>query len=56
MTTFGGMSVTVVEPGTTVGLDKDAEPLIVTDSTAMFKGSQMWVTQTMYDKLKEHTK
>lgn len=52
MTTFLGVQIFVVEPGTEVGKDAHGNPMIVTDECAVFNGPRAWVTQKVYDKLK----
>lgn len=52
MNQFGGVSITIVDAGTKVGRGKNDEPMIVTDTTAVFNGPRAWMTQTMIDKLK----
>ena len=49
---FSGVRIIVVAAGTEVGKDRDGNPVIVTDESAVFNGPQAWVTQTVYDKLK----
>ena len=52
MSSFLGVSFTVVEHGTEVGKDADNKPMIVSDDNVVFNGSRAWVTQKVYDKLK----
>ena len=49
---FTGVRINVVAAGTEVGKDRDGNPMIVTDESAVFNGPQAWVTQKVYDKLK----
>ena len=51
-----GMMVEIVEPGTVVGKDDKDQDMIVTDTSAVFNGYRMWVTQTVWDKMKEQCK
>ena len=52
MNVFGGVQITVVEVGTEIGKDRDGNPMIVTDESAVLNGPRAWVTQKVYDKLK----
>lgn len=47
-----GVRINIVEAGTVVGQDKDGTDMIVTDTSAVFKGGNAWVTQKIYDHLK----
>lgn len=53
---FGGVRINIVAAGTEVGKDRDGKSMIVTDEKAVFNGPQAWVTQMVYDKIKEATK
>ena len=53
---LSGVRLNVVAAGTEVGKDRNGNPMIVTDENAVFNGPQAWVTQKVYDKLKEATK
>ena len=50
---FQGVRVNVVEAGTVVGQNKDGADMIVTDTSAVFNGGNAWVTQKIYDALKQ---
>lgn len=50
---FQGVSVNVVEAGTVVGQDKEGTDMIVTDTSAVLNGGNAWVTQKIYDALKQ---
>jgi len=50
---FGAVHFHVVEAGTVVGQDKDGADMIVTDTSAVFNGGNAWVTQKIYDALKQ---
>lgn len=52
MNPFGGVSITIVDAGTEIGRGKNDDPMIVTDTTAVFNGPRAWMTQPMFDKLK----
>jgi hypothetical protein len=52
---FGGINLNIVEPGTVVGHGPNNEPFVVTETSAVFRGSQAWVTQKMYDAIKAKT-
>jgi phosphoenolpyruvate carboxylase len=53
---FGGVRITIVEPGTVVGVDRDGNPMIVTDERTVFSERfEVWVTRKVYDKIEEAT-
>lgn len=49
---FGGVTMIVVESGTVVGQMPSGKDMVVTDDTAVYKGSNCWVTQKTYDAMK----
>lgn len=53
---LSGVRLNVVAAGTEVGKDLDGNPMVVTDESAVFNGPQAWVTQKVYDKLKDASK
>ena len=53
---LSGFRLIVVAAGTEVGKDRNGNPMIVTDENAVFNGPEAWVTQKVYDKLKETIK
>lgn len=50
------MMVKVVDPGTVVGQDNAGNDMVVTDTNAVTNGHRMWVTQAVWDKMKEKAK
>lgn len=48
---FGSMQVIIVEEGTMIELDEERK--VVTDEQCVFKGDKIYVTQLVYDHLKE---
>lgn len=50
---LGGISIIEVEPGTVI--EHDGERFEVTDDTAVFKGSKVYLTPKQYTALKNHT-
>lgn len=51
-----GMMVKIVEPGTAVGKDDKDQDMIVTDTNIVCNGNRMWVTQTVWDRMKDQCK
>lgn len=49
---FGGMSIHVVEPGTEI--EHNGETRTVSEAEAVFRGSNIYMTQRHYDALKSH--
>jgi hypothetical protein len=46
-----GMQVSVVDAGAVVGKGPDGQEFVVTDTSAVFNGPKMWVTQKLYDEI-----
>ena len=51
-----GMMIQIVEPGTVVGKDDKDQDMIVTDTNIVCNGNRMWVTQTVWDRMKDQCK
>ena len=51
-----GMMIQIAEPGTVVGKDDKDQDMIVTDTKIVRNGNRMWVTQTVWDRMKDQCK
>lgn len=47
-----GMQIIQVQPGTVVGQDHEGRDMVVTDTSAVCDSRKMWVTPTVYAKIK----
>lgn len=47
-----GVQIIQVQPGTVVGHDHEGREMVVTETSAVCNGDKMWVTPTVYAKLK----
>ena len=47
-----GMQIIQVQPGTVIGYNHAGHEMVVTDTSAVCNGGKMWVTPTVYAKIK----